>query len=169
VAGVRAGVEAVAGVTARRAALVLAVAGCLLMPASAQASPWFFAAAPPVPFARAAQGGGICGCVIRVTNWYTTNAYSFRRIAQRAMRRRGINRPWRRRVNRGVYDFERGGYGSKGGWCKRNARACRAVLACIGAATITYLNAPTPQAPRVTAHQAAKACGVAAAVSLVSP
>src|SRR3954453_15658125 len=118
----------------RKALLVVVVAGSLLAPAGSEAAPFGSAptgaASPFAGTARVAQGS-VCGCVIQYTTWYTANAYNTRHRVLRAMRRRGVPALWRKRFNKGVYDYERGGYGTKKGWCRRNVKACRAVIACV--------------------------------------
>src|SRR4051794_6932592 len=76
-------------------------------------------------FAHSSQG--VCVCVVTFIGYYEADSYGVHRLTHRELKRRGVRRPWRRRVNRGIYDYERGGYGSKPNWCKRNVRACRAV------------------------------------------
>jgi len=156
----------------RKALLVVVVAGSLLAPAGSEAAP--FTSAPPSaasPFAgtaRVAQGG-VCGCVIQYTTWYTANAYNTRHRVLRAMRRRGVPARWRKRFNKGVYDYERGGYGTKKGWCRRNVKACRAVIACVAAAAGYLIVSPSPESLSVKARKSAKACAVAATAALLAP
>jgi hypothetical protein len=156
----------------RKALLVVVIAGSLLAPASSEAAPFRSApagvASPFAGTARVAQGG-VCGCVIQFTTWYTANAYNARRIVLRSMRRRGVSAGWRKRFNKGVYDYERGGYGTKKGWCRRNVKACRAVIACVAAAAGYLIVSPSPESLSVKARKSAKACAVAATAALLTP
>jgi hypothetical protein len=151
----------------RKVVVVLVLFGGLLVPAAAHAAPLTAGMAAGGPFARASQGA--CVCQVRFADFYVTNSYRERSKALRAMRGQHISSWWRKRINRGVYDWQRGGYGSKPNWCLRNLRACRAVIACIGAAGVYYLNAPKVLSQRQLATGMAKNCAAAAALSLVTP
>lgn len=144
----------------RRMLVVTAVA-IAFTPSSASAD----IMGPPTPLAIASS---TCGCIVQYTHWYTHNSYNVRGRVLAQMARR-INLPWRDRFNRGVYDYEKGGYGTKKGWCKRNVKACRAVIACVAAAGGYLINAPKVESQRTRAKGAAKNCAVAATAALVAP
>lgn len=131
------------------ALVTLTIGAMMMMPGKAEANP-------------------VCGCVKQYTGWYTHNNYNVRGrvLAQMAKR---INWPWRNRFNKGVYDYEKGGYGTKKGWCKRNLKTCRAVIACIGAAGGYLINAPSVISHRELARGAAKNCALAATLAILTP
>jgi hypothetical protein len=135
--------------------------------APAQAAPFTASVADAGhPFARSSA---LCPCIVQFTRQYTHNFYDVRARVTDAMRRRGVLAGWRWRFDRGVYDYEKGGYGGKKGWCKRNLRACRAVIACEAAAAGYVLNAPKVISRRELAKGAAKNCALAASVALFTP
>lgn len=145
---------------------VLAVLVALGVPSTAAAAPFTASLAEAgQPFAKTSS---VCGCVVQFTRWYTHNNYNARGRVLAQMARR-INLPWRDRFNRGVYDYEKGGYGQKRGWCKRNKKACRAVIACVAAAGGYLVNAPKVISPRELARNAAKSCAVAATAAILAP
>ena len=115
--------------------------------------------------ARASQG--VCQCMIKFANRYVHRA-SYRRQVARKMAHRGIGPLKRRRTKRGIYDWQKD-HTNLPNWCRRgefNRKACRAALACIGAAGVTLANEGTSR--RAWRH-AATACAGAAAVVWASP
>lgn len=149
-----------------RKVLLLAVVLASLGAAPASAAPFTASLKDAAqPFARTSA---VCGCVVQFTGWYTHNSYGARgRVLDRMARR--ISLPWRKRFNQGVYDYENGGYGTKKNWCKRNVKACRAVIACVAAAGGYLVNAPKVMSQRERAKGAAKSCAVAATAAMVAP
>lgn len=134
--------------------------------APAQAAPFTASVADAgQPFARTSA---VCGCIVQYTHWYTHNSYNVRGRVLAKMAKR-ISFPWRDRFNRGVYDWQKGGYGTKKNWCKRNLKACRAVIACMAAAGGYWLNAPKVISRRELARGAAKNCALAATVAILTP
>jgi hypothetical protein len=122
---------------------------------------------PPTPLVLV-HASSTCGCIVQYTHWYTHNSYNVRgRVLSRMAKR--IPFKWRDRFNKGVYDYEKGGYGTKKGWCKRNLKACRAVIACVAAAGGYLINAPKVESQRTRARGAAKNCALAATAAFLTP
>jgi hypothetical protein len=157
-------------VRVRRALLVIVLTG-LLAPSAARAAPFTASIADAGrPFARSSQG--ICGCAVQYVSWYTTNYFLERTRTLSALKKRGVPKRWRRRINRGIYDYEKGGYGTTNPftrWCRNNPRKCRAVIACIGGAATYALNAPKVISQRELAKGMAKNCAAGVVIALASP
>jgi hypothetical protein len=141
----------------RRAVLVVVVVGCLLLPAASGAS------ATPAHASWTA-----CPCSRTFAHQFTLRPNA-RRTFNQVGAANWLSATTRRRIRRGVYDYDKNGY-VRDGWCSNHPKLCNMLKACLLAAGAVFAHDKVDGRSNAYATaDAAAACAVAAAgVALVA-
>lgn len=119
----------------------------------------------PAP-AKAQSSLGKCYCRYFVNEIYTKYPY-YRQVVDYTLFTRGVRRGQRDEFRDGVYDWKKT-HDFKSEFCKTHKKTCRAVFACLGAASVAIgKGLAEHQSPTQYATTASAACALAAAGVLV--